>query len=80
MEKPDTTEQKIPERIESLDILRGFDMFWIIGGGSLVISLAAATEWGWLEAYWGGWVIVGVIILEWLLPWYLYKNKIFLRI
>ncbi len=41
--------QQKPERLESLDILRGFDMFWIIGGSSLVLSLAASTEWGWLQ-------------------------------
>ncbi|MEX0680981.1 MAG: DUF5009 domain-containing protein [Balneolales bacterium] len=36
-------------RLESLDILRGFDMFWIVGGASLIISLAGRTEWRWLE-------------------------------
>ncbi len=37
------------ERLYSLDILRGFDMFWIIGGGAFIGALAKATEWGWLE-------------------------------
>lgn len=37
------------ERLVSLDVLRGFDMFWIIGGGSLILALAAATQWGWLQ-------------------------------
>jgi predicted acyltransferase len=37
------------ERLNSLDTLRGFDMFWIIGGGSLIEALSKATEWGWLE-------------------------------
>lgn len=37
------------ERLNSLDTLRGFDMLWIIGGGSLIGALAKATEWGWLE-------------------------------
>jgi hypothetical protein len=32
------------ERLESLDVLRGFDMFWIIGGGALITSLAT-IEW-----------------------------------
>ena len=45
-----TDEKRKPERLESLDILRGFDMFWIVGGGSLIIALAAATEWTWMEA------------------------------
>ncbi|WP_419211319.1 acyltransferase family protein [Maribacter sp. X9] len=37
------------ERLFSLDTLRGFDMFWIIGGGSLLGALAKATEWKWVE-------------------------------
>ena len=37
------------ERLASLDTLRGFDMFWIIGGDALIISLAAALGWGWLD-------------------------------
>ena len=37
------------ERLQSLDVLRGFDMFWIIGGGSLIIALSAVTEWSWLN-------------------------------
>jgi predicted acyltransferase len=41
------TEQKndIPERLASLDALRGFDMFWIMGGEGILISLAALTGW-----------------------------------
>ena len=38
------------ERLTSLDVMRGFDMLWIIGGGSLIIALAKITEWGWLQA------------------------------
>ncbi len=37
------------ERLYSLDILRGFDMFWIIGGGAFIGALAKVTEWGWLN-------------------------------
>lgn len=40
------------ERLKSLDVLRGFTMFWIIGGGALIHSLAKATDWqllGWLS-------------------------------
>ncbi len=44
------TGQSKPERLHSLDILRGFDMFWIIGGGFLIRTLAKATDWGWMEA------------------------------
>ncbi len=35
--------------MQSLDALRGFDMFWIVGGGALFIALAKVTGWGWLE-------------------------------
>jgi len=36
-----TSEQALPaERLLSIDALRGFDMFWIIGGGTLLESLA----------------------------------------
>jgi len=44
------TSKNKPERLHSLDILRGFDMFWITGGHVLVATLAAATGWKWLEA------------------------------
>jgi predicted acyltransferase len=33
-----------PKRLESLDALRGFDMFWIIGGGEFVKGLAKALD------------------------------------
>jgi predicted acyltransferase len=33
------------ERLMSLDALRGFDMFWIIGGGALFEALAKFTDW-----------------------------------
>jgi predicted acyltransferase len=39
------TEKNQPERLESLDILRGFDMFWITGGSALIAALAKATDW-----------------------------------
>ncbi len=38
------TENK-PERLLSLDTLRGFDMFWIAGGEYLMVTLAALTGW-----------------------------------
>jgi predicted acyltransferase len=34
-----------PERLLSLDALRGFDMFWIIGGGAIFEALAKFTNW-----------------------------------
>ena len=38
-----------PKRLRSLDALRGFDMFWIVGGSGLAGALAKYTEWGWVE-------------------------------
>ena len=40
-------------RLLSLDALRGFDMFWIIGGDALFRSVAEVTNWGWARA-WAG--------------------------
>ncbi len=37
------------KRLQSLDALRGFDMFWIVGGASLVIALAEITNVQWLD-------------------------------
>ena len=34
-------------RLKSLDALRGFDMFWIIGGEGIIHTLKEATGWGW---------------------------------
>lgn len=38
-------------RLLSLDALRGFDMFWIIGGDAFFRSLAEVTGWGWARAW-----------------------------
>jgi predicted acyltransferase len=64
--------------------------FKVIGMNSITIYMAtklisfnhtSTYLLGWLGAYWGKWVIIlGVIILEWLLLYYLYKKKIFLRV
>ena len=35
-------------RLRSLDALRGFDMFWIIGGEGIAQAAAALTGWAWL--------------------------------
>jgi predicted acyltransferase len=37
--------KKKSERLISLDALRGFDMFWIMGGNKLIIGLSALTGW-----------------------------------
>jgi predicted acyltransferase len=34
-----------PKRLYSLDALRGFDMFWIMGGEGIFIALASLTGW-----------------------------------
>ena len=33
------------KRLQSLDALRGFDMFWIVGGGGIFAGLASLTGW-----------------------------------
>lgn len=43
-------ESKPPvKRLYSLDALRGFDMFWIMGGESIFIGLASLTGWPFLK-------------------------------
>ncbi len=37
------------ERLSSLDALRGFDMFWITGGGTLIAALATWSGAGWMQ-------------------------------
>ena len=47
-------ETKSPsKRLYSLDALRGFDMFWIMGGEGIFISLATITGWPFLQ-WWAG--------------------------
>ena len=41
------------QRLLSLDTLRGFDMFWIIGGDQFFRTLADLTHWKWAD-WWGG--------------------------
>lgn len=38
-----------PQRLRSLDALRGFDMLWIVGGSVLAKEFAKYSEWGWAE-------------------------------
>ena len=42
---PQSEKSKPSERLVSLDTLRGFDMFWIMGGDILIHLLAAASGW-----------------------------------
>ena len=47
-----TTTEKTPKtnvRIRSIDALRGFDMFWIVGGASLITHLSKLYDWPWLQ-------------------------------
>ena len=37
-------------RLASIDALRGFDMFFISGGGLFLILMKGKTEWAWLDA------------------------------
>ncbi len=39
--------ERTKARLWSLDTLRGFDMFWIIGGDAFFQALAKVTGWGW---------------------------------
>ncbi len=45
--KPAQPEQ-VNQRLMSLDALRGFDMFWIMGGESIAHAAAKLTGWAWL--------------------------------
>ena len=36
------------QRLLSLDALRGFDMFWIVGGEEIAHAAAKLTGWSWL--------------------------------
>jgi predicted acyltransferase len=41
------------KRLQSLDALRGFDMFWIMGGAGIFAGLATLTGWPFLQ-WWAG--------------------------
>jgi predicted acyltransferase len=49
----ETTPQSQPKRLYSLDALRGFDMFWIMGGEGIFIGLASLTGWPVFQ-WWAG--------------------------
>lgn len=54
------SEVKKPERLLSLDALRGFDMLWISGGEYLMVALAALTGWPWMQ-----WIAGQMEHVEW---------------
>ena len=37
------------ERLLSLDVLRGFDMFWIIGGKQILVAISVLTSAQWID-------------------------------
>ena len=45
------TQSAAKPRLFSLDALRGFDMFWIIGGDAFFRSLAEVTNWSWARSW-----------------------------
>lgn len=64
-----------PARLRSLDALRGFDMFWIVGGHTLITNLAKFTEWEWLRWFAGefhhsGWT--GFTLYDLIFPLFLF--------
>ena len=42
---PITPADKPRTRLKSLDALRGFDMFWILGGEAIFAALFVLTSW-----------------------------------
>ena len=40
---------EIPQRLLSLDALRGFDMFWIVGAGAIVQALNGVSSGRWVR-------------------------------
>ena len=48
-ERKESLRTQTAERLQSLDTLRGFDMVMLLGGGWIIVTLAEATGWRWLE-------------------------------
>ena len=49
-----------PERLLSLDVLRGFDMFWIIGGKQILVAIAVV-----MPAHWIDWTLARMQHPKW---------------
>ncbi len=45
--EPVAVEPPRPQRVHSIDALRGFDMFWIIGGDALAVSILSRLDQPW---------------------------------
>ncbi|NLX12878.1 MAG: hypothetical protein GXY44_04385 [Phycisphaerales bacterium] len=66
----------------SIDALRGFDMFWLIGGHGLFIS---AVTLGGLAGHLHGagaslLLNLGSVIIVWLILYHMYRNSIFVKV
>lgn len=62
-------------RLVSLDVLRGFDMFWIIGGEHIIHNLAELTDWPvmlWLSAQMHHTVWNGCTFYDMIFPLFLF--------
>ncbi len=51
MYMPENIKSQNKTRILSIDALRGFDMFWIIGGSSLAVALLTVKENSWISRF-----------------------------
>jgi predicted acyltransferase len=49
IESKSTLRTPTKERLQSLDTLRGFDMAMLVGGCGIIVALAQATGWKWME-------------------------------
>ncbi|WP_159469813.1 acyltransferase family protein [Dyadobacter sp. 3J3] len=66
-------------RLVSLDVLRGFDMFWIIGGEHIIHSLAEITGWPvmlWLSAQMHHTVWNGCTFYDMIFPLFLFISGV----
>lgn len=67
------------QRLVSLDALRGFDMFWIIGGEHVIHALAELTGWpvmGWLSAQMHHTVWNGCTFYDMIFPLFLFISGV----
>ena len=46
----DTAKKTVGRRLLSVDVLRGFDMFFISGGGLFIVQLEGKTGMRWVDA------------------------------
>ena len=78
MLKGNAMEEKV-KRLASLDALRGFDMFWIMGGDALLVAvlfLKLVPCDGFVRIA----SALAYVALCWLFLLWLYRRKVFLKI